>query len=57
MRIVEVFPAPFGPRKPKASPRWRSKSMASTATSSPKRLTRPRLYQRLSVLAGHNSER
>src|SRR6202165_4080206 len=42
MRIVEVLPAPFGPRKPKASPRATSKSMASTAINSPKRLPRPR---------------
>src|SRR6476659_10577857 len=44
MRMVEVFPAPFGPRKPNASPRWRSKSIPSTATKSSKRLTRPRAW-------------
>jgi hypothetical protein len=44
MRIVDVFPAPFGPRKPKASPRCRSKSMPSTATKSPKRFTRSRAW-------------
>src|SRR6188474_1905924 len=44
MRIVDVFPAPFGPRKPKASPLWRSKSMPSTATKSPKRFTRSRAW-------------
>src|SRR5512134_737143 len=44
MRIVDVFPAPFGPRKPKASPRWRSKSIPSTATNSPKRFTRSRAW-------------
>src|SRR5262245_46516072 len=44
MRIVDVFPAPFGPRKPKASPRWRSKSIPSTATKSPKRFTRSRAW-------------
>jgi hypothetical protein len=42
IRIVEVLPAPFGPRKPNASPRWTSKSMPSTATSAPKLLTSPR---------------
>src|SRR5262245_6210460 len=44
MRIVDVFPAPFGPRKPNASPRWRSKSIPSTATKSPKRFTRSRAW-------------
>src|SRR3977135_160777 len=42
MRIVDVLPAPFGPRKPKASPRDTSKSTPSTAVNSPKRLVRPR---------------
>src|SRR2546423_11064490 len=42
MRMVDVLPAPFGPRKPNASPCWTSKSTPSTATSSSKRLTRPR---------------
>ena len=42
MRIVELLPAPFGPRKPNASPCWTSKSIASTAVKSPKRLTSPR---------------
>ena len=37
MRIVELLPAPFGPRKPNASPGAISKSMPSTATKSPKR--------------------
>src|SRR6476619_5078290 len=44
MRMVEVFPAPFGPRKPNASPR--SKSIPSTATNSPNRLTRLRAWIR-----------
>src|SRR4029453_13196712 len=44
MRMVDVFPAPFGPRKPNASPRWRSKSISSTATKSPNRFTRPRAW-------------
>src|SRR5579859_4757944 len=38
MRIVDVLPAPFGPRNPKASPRPTSKSTPSTATRLPKRL-------------------
>jgi hypothetical protein len=42
MRIVEVLPAPLGPKKPNASPRATSKSMPSTAISSPKRLPKPR---------------
>ena len=44
IRIVELLPAPFGPRKPNASPRLTSKSMPSTATSSPNRLTSPRAW-------------
>ena len=40
--IVEVLPAPFGPRKPKLSPARISKSMPSTAVNAPKRLTSPR---------------
>ena len=44
MRIVDDFPAPFGPRKPNASPRRTSTSIPRTASKSPKRftnLTRP----------------
>src|SRR3954453_9557986 len=44
IRIVEVLPAPFGPRKPKDSPGATSKSTASTAVNSPKRLVRPRAW-------------
>ena len=44
IRIVDVFPAPFGPRKPNASPRRRSKSIPSTALSSPNVLTSPRAW-------------
>src|SRR6201996_874484 len=42
MRMVEDFPAPFGPRKPNASPRKRSKSIPSTAVKPPNRFVRPR---------------
>ena len=42
IRIVEVLPAPFGPRNPNASPGATAKSMPSTAVKSPNRLTRPR---------------
>src|SRR3954469_5484193 len=42
MRIVELLPAPFGPRKPNASPCCTSKSIASTAVRSPNCLIRPR---------------
>src|ERR1700744_6142877 len=42
MRMVEDFPAPFGPRKPNASPRKRSKSIPSTAVKLPNRFVRPR---------------
>jgi hypothetical protein len=44
IRIVEVLPAPLGPRNPNDSPGATSKSMASTATKSPKRLVRPRAW-------------
>ena len=44
MRMVEVLPAPLGPRKPNASPGATSKSMASTAVKSPKRLVSPRAW-------------
>jgi hypothetical protein len=42
MRMVELLPAPLGPRKPNASPRRTSTSMPSTAVQAPNRLTRPR---------------
>src|SRR5947209_10032167 len=42
MLIVVVFPAPLGPRKPNTSPVATSKSTPRTASSSPKRLTKPR---------------
>src|ERR1700677_3605054 len=41
IRMVEVLPAPLGPRKPKDSPRAMVKSTPSTATKSPKRLVSP----------------
>ena len=41
IRIVDVLPAPFGPRNPNDSPGATSKSMASTAVNSPKRLGQP----------------
>ena len=44
IRIVEVLPAPLGPRKPNDSPGATSKSMASTAVNSPNRLVRPRAW-------------
>ena len=42
MRIVEVLPAPFGPRNPNASPGSTCKSIPATATKSPNRLVSPR---------------
>src|SRR5436190_16387163 len=51
MRIVELLPAPFGPRNPNASPRCTSKSMPSTATSSPNFFTRPRAWISGALLA------
>src|SRR5690349_7449280 len=44
MRMVELLPAPFGPRNPNASPFCTSKSISSTATRSSKRLTSPRAW-------------
>src|SRR5688572_29826046 len=46
MRIVDVFPAPFGPRNPNASPACTSKSMPSTAVSAPKRFVNPLAWMR-----------
>src|SRR5436309_5486870 len=40
MRIVVVFPAPFGPRKPKISPRCSSNETLSTMVLSPMILVR-----------------
>ena len=40
IRIVEVFPAPLGPRNPKDSPLAISKLMWSTAKKSPNLFTR-----------------
>src|SRR5579864_8304520 len=40
MRMVVDLPAPFGPRKPKISPRFTSSETLSTATKSPKRLVK-----------------
>src|SRR6187401_3442603 len=42
IRIVEVLPAPFGPRNPNDSPVATSKSTASTAVKSPNFLVSPR---------------
>ena len=42
MRMVELFPAPLGPRNPNTSPWPTSKSTASTAVNVPNRLVRPR---------------
>ena len=52
MRMVLVLPAPFGPRKPNASPTCTSKSMALTAVKSPKRFVRPRAWTRTSSDGG-----
>src|ERR1700722_18370874 len=41
IRMVDVLPAPLGPRKPNDSPLAMVKSTPSTATKSPKRLTSP----------------
>ena len=39
IRMVLVLPAPFGPRKPKLSPRSMVTSIPFTASKSPKRFT------------------
>ncbi len=44
MRMVEVLPAPLGPRKPNDSPAATSKSMPSTAVKLPKRLVSARAW-------------
>ncbi len=49
IRIVEDLPAPFGPRNPNASPRYRSKSIPSTAVKLPNLLVRPRARTSTSV--------
>ena len=41
IRMVDVLPAPFGPRNPNDSPWAMLKSTPSTATKSPKRFTSP----------------
>ena len=41
IRIVELLPAPFSPRKPNAVPCSTAKSMPSTATKSPKHFVSP----------------
>src|SRR5512140_329260 len=44
IRIVDVLPAPFGPRKPNDSPRATSKSTESTAVNEPNRLVSSRAW-------------
>jgi hypothetical protein len=39
MRMRVDFPAPFGPRRPKISPRPTENEISSTAVKSPNRLT------------------
>src|SRR5215218_6262679 len=52
MRMVEVLPAPFGPRNPKLSPGATSKSIASTAVNSPNRFVKPRAWMSGGVSVG-----
>ena len=54
---MEDFPAPFGPRKPKASPRYRSKSIPSTAVKLPNRFVRPRARTSTSGTRRENTRR
>ena len=46
MRIVDVFPAPFGPRKPNASPAFEVEVDRVHRPSSPNVLTSPRAWIR-----------
>ncbi len=58
MRMVDVFPAPFGPRKPKASPRCRSKSIAVHGDELAEALHEAAgMDERLSVVRGHDREK
>src|SRR5512144_2720890 len=60
MRIVVVLPAPFGPRRPNASPRGMSKETPSTATVAPNAFRRSRTWIALTparVPARGNSSR
>jgi hypothetical protein len=57
VRTVVVFPAPFGPRKPKTSPRLISNETSSNATLSPKRLLRPRTESAVAVVIPPPSRR
>src|SRR5688500_3761287 len=41
MRMAVVFPAPFGPRKPRISPASTTNERSTTATKSPNRRVRP----------------
>src|SRR5439155_5345850 len=49
-----VFPAPLGPRNPKTSPRWTSRSSASTAViDEPYRFVRPWVVMTFPFAIGH----
>ena len=50
MRIVVVFPAPFGPRYPTTRPAGTESSSPSSATTSPKRFVSPRQRMATSVM-------
>ena len=55
--MVELLPAPFGPRNPKASPWLDAKSMPSTATKPAKRLVSACASMRGAVTTGDASGR
>src|SRR5262245_6624373 len=57
IRMVELLPAPLGPRKPNASPGEISKSMPSTATKPPKRFVSARASINASPIEGDASQR
>src|SRR5579872_1780037 len=52
IRRVVVLPAPFGPRKPKISPAWTSRSMPATASTDPLRDLKTRRRPRTEITAG-----
>src|SRR6185369_13202143 len=49
MRMVVVFPAPFGPTKPMTSPDENANETPSTATVFPNRLRRPTASKRIAL--------
>src|SRR5438309_19663 len=55
IRMVELLPAPLGPRNPNASPGWTSKLTPATASNDPNLLTRSRALMSAPGPAGSSS--